>query len=98
MQFHKTRQRGGPIFLPVQLSLELQFDRQQAGPARILRVELIDVLKAGQPLIAAEHALDLVQLANQVGTTELQLLACAGRTQRIRIKRHRRRCPWGKSF
>ncbi len=68
------------------------FQRQtnalQAGPPRILLVELANVIQACQRLLSLEHPLHLIELLHQVGAAEFHLLAGAAGTWGIGIDRH----------
>ena len=54
----------------------------------MLGQRLLDVLQRGPRLVALDHAVNLLDVADQIGATELELLAAATRAQRIRIYGH----------
>ena len=60
------------------------------GPiaARLLRQQVIDVLQAGQILLAFDHAVDLLQFGEKIAAAELDLLARAAGTKRIGVDGH----------
>ncbi len=88
----RQERRGGGSggLVLVRQPQQLAPKRQQARPIapRLLGQQPIDVLKAGQVLLAFEHAVDLLKLGQEVAAAELDLLARAAGTKRIGVDGH----------
>ena len=55
--------------------------RQQAGPRGTALQELLDPLQTGRRLVGVQQPVDLLQLVEEIGAAELDLLAGATRTE-----------------
>ena len=90
----RQERRGGGAggLVLVRQPQQLAPGRQQARPIapRLLGQQPIDVLQAGQILLAFDHAVDLLQFGQEVAAAELDFLARAAGTRRIGVDGHGR--------
>ena len=88
MLCQKGRGRGSGGLVLVGRPQQQALGGQQTGPiaARLLLQQVVDVLQAGQVLLAFDHAVDLLQFGEEIAAAELDLLARAAGTKRIGVE------------
>jgi hypothetical protein len=67
---------------------QFRLDAHQAGAILALLFELVNMLDAGDELLAIDHAIELFQLGKKVGTAELDFFAGSTGTKGVCVKSH----------